>query len=84
MQEVAERVVADDDQQITDMKVRYKSGVLKYKQMGYWVPDYEVKDTDVLAPSASRRRTASTRKKPPPPLPASPPPRHGPSCGPTA
>ena len=49
MQEVAERTVVDNDQQITDMKVRYKSGVLKYKQMGYWVPDYEVKDTDVLA-----------------------------------
>src|SRR3954471_19570436 len=49
MQEVAERTVVDDNQQITDKKIRYKSGVLKYKQMGYWVPDYEVKDTDVLA-----------------------------------
>src|SRR3954463_12333630 len=49
MQEIAERTVVDDSQKITDMKVRYKSGVLKYKQMGYWVPDYEVKDTDVLA-----------------------------------
>jgi ribulose-bisphosphate carboxylase large chain len=33
---------------ITDAKVRYKAGVLKYKQMGYWQPDYEVKDTDVI------------------------------------
>jgi len=30
-------------------KERYKSGVLPYKKMGYWEPDYKVKDTDVLA-----------------------------------
>src|SRR5271163_4667 len=34
---------------VTDMKERYRSGVLKYVQMGYWEPDYEPKDTDVLA-----------------------------------
>jgi ribulose-bisphosphate carboxylase large chain len=34
---------------ITDAKVRYKAGVLKYQQMGYWQPDYEVKETDVVA-----------------------------------
>ena len=28
---------------------RYKAGVLKYKEMGYWVPDYVPKDTDVIA-----------------------------------
>jgi len=28
---------------------RYRAGVLKYAQMGYWVPDYEPRDTDVLA-----------------------------------
>ncbi|NWG72806.1 MAG: ribulose-bisphosphate carboxylase large subunit, partial [Parvularculaceae bacterium] len=28
---------------------RYRSGVMPYKQMGYWVPDYEPRDTDVLA-----------------------------------
>src|SRR5512136_3189991 len=33
---------------ITDMKERYKGGVLKYRQMGYWRPDYEPKDTDVI------------------------------------
>ncbi len=33
---------------ITDMKERYKGGVLKYKQMGYWRPDYEPKETDVV------------------------------------
>ncbi len=27
---------------------RYKSGVLEYKQMGYWQPDYVPKDTDVI------------------------------------
>jgi ribulose-bisphosphate carboxylase large chain len=30
-------------------KDRYKSGVLEYRKMGYWEPDYVVKDTDVLA-----------------------------------
>ncbi len=34
--------------EITDMKKRYSAGVLKYKQMGYWVPDYQPKDTDTL------------------------------------
>ena len=28
---------------------RYKAGVMPYKQMGYFEPDYEPKDTDVLA-----------------------------------
>ena len=37
------------DVKITDMKERYTSGVLKYRQMGYWEPDYEPKDTDILA-----------------------------------
>ena len=41
--------MANDSGRITDAKVRYKAGVLKYKQMGYWDPDYEVKDTDVVA-----------------------------------
>ncbi len=34
---------------ITDLKQRYRPGVLKYRQMGYWDPDYEPKDTDILA-----------------------------------
>ena len=38
-----------DDAIITDAKKRYSAGVLKYKQMGYWQPDYEPKDTDVVA-----------------------------------
>jgi ribulose-bisphosphate carboxylase large chain len=28
---------------------RYAAGVMPYAQMGYWMPDYEPKDTDVLA-----------------------------------
>jgi ribulose-bisphosphate carboxylase large chain len=27
---------------------RYKAGVLEYKKMGYWQPDYEPKDTDLI------------------------------------
>ncbi len=37
------------DSQIRDSRKRYAAGVLKYAQMGYWVPDYVPKDTDVLA-----------------------------------
>ncbi len=39
---------ANADTQITDKKQRYSAGVLKYRQMGYWAPDYVPKDTDVL------------------------------------
>jgi ribulose-bisphosphate carboxylase large chain len=34
---------------IRDAAARYKAGVLKYAQMGYWEPDYVPSDTDVLA-----------------------------------
>ena len=34
---------------IRDTATRYKAGVLKYAQMGYWEPDYVPADTDVLA-----------------------------------
>jgi ribulose-bisphosphate carboxylase large chain len=34
---------------IRDAAARYKAGVLKYAQMGYWEPDYVPGDTDVLA-----------------------------------
>ena len=36
-----DQVTQVSDGKITDMKERYRSGVLKYKQMGYWEPDYE-------------------------------------------
>ena len=34
--------------QVMDARKRYQAGVLKYAQMGYWQPDYQPKDTDVL------------------------------------
>ncbi len=36
-------------QTIKEGKERYKSGVIPYKKMGYWEPDYQPKDTDVIA-----------------------------------
>ncbi|MER8375653.1 form I ribulose bisphosphate carboxylase large subunit [Mesorhizobium sp. M1406] len=30
-------------------KERYRSGVMAYKKMGYWEPDYEPKDTDIIS-----------------------------------
>src|ERR1044072_7706981 len=33
---------------IPDAKRRYKPGVIPYATMGYWEPDYQVKDTDIL------------------------------------
>jgi ribulose-bisphosphate carboxylase large chain len=30
-------------------KERYKAGVMKYKDMGYWRPDYEPSETDLIA-----------------------------------
>jgi len=30
-------------------KDRYKSGVMEYRKMGYWEPDYEPKETDVIS-----------------------------------
>src|ERR1700730_4608377 len=33
---------------IKDAKKRYRAGVLKYRQMGYWEADYSPKDTDPL------------------------------------
>jgi len=34
---------------VTDARRRYAAGVLKYAEMGYWQPDYEPADTDLLA-----------------------------------
>ena len=30
-------------------KDRYKAGVMEYRKMGYWEPDYQPKDTDIIA-----------------------------------
>jgi ribulose-bisphosphate carboxylase large chain len=38
-----------DNPAITDPKARYRAGVLKYKEMGYWQPDYVPGETDVIA-----------------------------------
>ena len=38
----------DGTEKMTD-KARYSAGVLEYKKMGYWEPDYEPKDTDIIA-----------------------------------
>jgi ribulose-bisphosphate carboxylase large chain len=32
-----------------EKRSRWASGVIPYKEMGYWRPDYEVKDTDIIA-----------------------------------
>src|ERR1700736_2413326 len=33
---------------MSEQKNRWKSGVIPYAQMGYWKPDYEPKDSDIL------------------------------------
>ena len=38
----------DGDKKL-DAKARYSAGVLEYRKMGYWEPDYSPKDTDVIA-----------------------------------
>ena len=40
---------APNDGAIADAKERYKAGVMKYKDMGYWRPDYEPSETDLIA-----------------------------------
>ena len=32
-----------------ESSARYKAGVLKYAQMGYWDGDYQPKETDLIA-----------------------------------
>src|SRR6204780_4097562 len=45
---IATEARADAPTAITDAKKRYKAGVLKYRQMGYWEPDYVPKPTDTV------------------------------------
>jgi Ribulose bisphosphate carboxylase large chain, N-terminal domain len=40
---------SDTASSIVDPRERYRAGVLKYAQMGYWEPDYVPSDTDLLA-----------------------------------
>src|ERR1700743_3616816 len=46
---MAETEESSASRNIDDPRERYRAGVLKYAQMGYWQPDYQPKDTDVLA-----------------------------------
>jgi len=41
--------LATEQRTLQDAAERYRPGVLKYAQMGYWEPDYEPSETDVLA-----------------------------------
>ena len=41
--------VLDDSKRAKTGAARYRPGVLKYAQMGYWNPDYAPAPTDVLA-----------------------------------
>ncbi|MCW5637758.1 MAG: form I ribulose bisphosphate carboxylase large subunit [Rubrivivax sp.] len=43
-----EGALAADATRITDARERYRAGVLKYRQMGYWEPDYVPRDTDTI------------------------------------
>ena len=38
-----------ENEAMSDPRERYRAGVLKYRQMGYWQPDYVPKDTDIIA-----------------------------------
>src|SRR5712664_532118 len=44
-----EEVAMNDQSMTVRGKDRYKSGVMEYRKMGYWEPDYEPKDTDIIA-----------------------------------
>jgi ribulose-bisphosphate carboxylase large chain len=45
-------------------KERYRSGVMEYKRMGYWEPDYVPKDTDVIALFRVTPQEANPRRRP--------------------
>src|SRR5260370_14203513 len=45
---MAEATEKSDEGVITDKRKRYSAGVLKYRQMGYWLADYVPKDTDTI------------------------------------
>jgi hypothetical protein len=49
---------------IPDAKRRYKPGVIPYTTMGYWEPDYQVKDTDILAMYCAMRPGSCRRSGP--------------------
>ena len=65
-------------------KDRYKAGVMEYKKMGYWEPDYEPKDTDIIALFRVTPQDGSTRSRLRRRSPANARPRPGRWFGPTA
>jgi ribulose-bisphosphate carboxylase large chain len=54
----------------TDLSQRFKSGVLPYKQMGYWDPDDTPEDRDMPAVFQITSQHGSTPSRPPPRSPA--------------
>ena len=50
--------------EITDTKKRYSAGVLKYRQMGYWQPDYQPRDTDTICLFRITPQEGWTRSRP--------------------
>ena len=68
----------------TSGEERYRSGVMEYKKMGYWKPDYVPSDTDVIALFRVTPQDGVDLIRRRPPLPANRRPRHGRWCGPTA
>ena len=62
---------------------RWNAGVIPYAEMGYWQPDYEPKDTDVLAAFRVVPQQGVPPRRRAPRWPASPPPPPGRWCGPT-
>jgi hypothetical protein len=72
-----------DAKTVTGAK-RYSAGVMKYAQMGYWEPDYEPKDTDVIALFRITPQDGWTRSKPRPPWRERARRQHGQWSGPTA
>ncbi len=46
---LSQDAIKDPQGKLRDPTQRYKSGVMPYKQMGYWEPDYVPSETDVVA-----------------------------------
>jgi len=40
---------ASEEDNVTEASERYRAGVIPYRNMGYWEPDYVPKETDVIA-----------------------------------
>ena len=70
-------------QTMAEGKERYKSGVMPYKKMGYWEPDYKPKDTDLIALFRITPQHGVDQRRRPRPSPAKARPRPGRWSGPT-